>query len=203
MRNRGGGGMTESQRRKRNRLVRPRNQDDEFFDSDLKAILGRLADPDWPPKPLLYGSKSLSELRRIPFAPLRRMAERIGIRNLRRIFDLSEPKGENFFRLIVRLRLDVEFTTYNRFKANDDRHQTILFGNKVLQEFRRQKARGLRRNVGKAQESAARVVGLKAGTPRSFQREYRKFCIICREEGRVPSPLEAIGLPPEFDLEDL
>jgi hypothetical protein len=135
--------------------------------------------------------------RRLPFGPLRRIARRIGLAQLHYIFEVGSDKAMNPFRLLVRPRLDKEFSRGNRYKRHDQRAGKIDFGNRVLEIERG--------NVGRTEalERAGGECGLKVSSTRSFERYFHEFRAICMELGYVPHPLEALGHPPVFALSDL
>lgn len=130
--------------------------------------------------------------RRLPFGP-----RRIGLVQLQYIFEVGSDKAMDPFRLLVRPRLDKEFSRGNRYKRHDHRAGKINFGNRVLEIERG--------NVGRTEalERAGGECGLKVSSTRSFERYFHDFRAICMELGYVPHPLEALGHPPTFALSDL
>ena len=164
----------EEKRRRQRRLAMPRNDDDRLFNSDLLSILTRI------------GGMENSFL-----------ARQIGIRNLRKVFEIGSPKSREFFRADVRPRLDKEFEGGNKFKEADDECDLIKFGNCVI-EFRKRTDTN-----EEAYKLAADHVKLKSDSKRSFERTYARFKKLCRKLGRVPHVMEDLGVPPQFTLADL
>lgn len=182
--------------------------DASVFIRDFKAISHSLNDKleGRPPKP--HGIAMFPPFRKtvvrqsLPFGPLRRMARRVGIDELRYLFEVGSDKAMDPFRLIIRRRLDKEFLRGNHYKRHDQRADKIEFGNRVL-ELERDKSGCEKFGRTEALQLAGAECGLKASSPRSFERYFSDFRTICTKLGYVPHPLEAFGQTPMFALKHL
>lgn len=182
--------------------------DASVFIRDFKAISHSLNDQleGWSPKP--HGIPMFPPFRKavmrqsLPFGPLRRMARRVGIDELRYLFEVGSDNAMDPYRLIIRPRFDKEFSRGNRYKRHDQRADKIEFGNRVL-ELERDKSGCEKFGRTEALQLAGAECGLKAASSRSFERYFSDFRTICTELGYVPHPLEAFGHAPMFALADL
>lgn len=174
-----------------------------LFIRDFQAIAHALAN-EFPARrlgshgnPIFPPFRANAAAHRLPFGPLRRIARRIGLDVLRYLFEVGSDEATDPFRLVVRPRLDKEFSRGNRYKRHDQRAAKIDFGNRVLEIERG--------NVGRTEalERAGNECGLTVSSTRSFERYFQDFKVICMKLGYVPHPLEALGHPPAFALADL
>jgi hypothetical protein len=182
------------------RLAATRSASDVQFSEDLEGILCRLTGIAWPPGPLIMSGRTLSASRaeraRLPIGPLKRMTKLVGIASLRHIFQVGDPKSSEFFRLLVRLRLDVEYPHGNHFKEEDRYRTLISFGNYVVEA----------RKAGHPHQPSYLMAASKckmAKSQRQLERIYSEFRQLCIEISRVPHPLEPFGFLPQFMLDDL
>lgn len=189
-------------------LLSGNDPDAAVFIRDFKAISHSLNDKleRRPAKP--HGISMFPPFRKtvvrqsLPFGPLRRMVRRVGIDELRYLFEVGSDNAMDPYRLIIRPRLDKEFSRGNRYKRHAQRADKIEFGNRVL-ELERDKSSCEKFGRMEALQLAGAECGLKASSPRSFERYFSDFRTICTKLGYVPHPLEAFGHAPMFALADL
>lgn len=173
------------------------------FRRDFALLAHAMNEQDWqkPPKPhrnpLLPPYRTHPLPRRLPFGPLKRMAKLIGPEALRYVFDLGSETSSEFFRLVLRPRLDKEYPKGNEFKRYRHQANIVRFGNAVL-SFEHDA--GFSRS--EALEAAAQAVGVPGSlrTLERYLREFRDHCLTC---GYVPHPQQELGVFPQFSLGDL
>jgi hypothetical protein len=173
------------------------------FRSDFQAIAHAITDPDWhkTPKPhdiAIFPPFRTKDLpRRLPFGPLMRMARLLGLPALRYVFAVSADQGTDFYRLVIRPRLDKEFRRGNHYKRHDQEAKLVRFGNAVLERELFGEAKR-----SEAMEAAAIELGIVASA-RSHERYFHQFRMLCEQLGYIPSSNDWMGRPPRFALADL
>jgi len=173
------------------------------FRRDFALLAHAMNELDWqkPPKPyrnpLLPPYRTHPLPRRLPIGPLKRMAKLIGPEALRYVLDLGSETGSEFFRLILRPRLDKEYPEGNEFKRYRHHANIVRLGNAVL-SFER----AARVSRSEALEAAAQAVGV-TGSLRTLERYFREFREHCLNCGYVPHPQQELGALPQFSLCDL
>lgn len=130
-----------------------------------------------------------------PFAPLRRMAQLVGIRELRKIYSLAAPISHHDFRLVIRERKLTERPADGaRYKRTLGQMQAERFGFAVL----RYEATGCSRE--EAMNFAASALRLRQSSVRSLQRLFQQFTMLMRERGFVGDHYPNSIFGPSFGL---
>lgn len=108
------------------------------FETDFAALAFAIIAPSQPRTAKVRERGALPQLkrvpgpRRLPFGPLRRMANRISPRVLRYIMKVGSDQSMEYFRLELRVRLDKEFPQGNLYKDLGEDLDAIRFGHAVL-----------------------------------------------------------------------